>query len=125
MKSETSLVAQQVRLQHWADQIRDCQNRPDGMNVDTWCEQQGITKANYYYRLRRVREACLSMTEECLSDVFVELPALPAAEPPEVKSTSMDASAVLRTSGGMTLELFSTASPEFIRTVIEAMSHVK
>ena len=30
-----------------------------GMSVIDWCAGHGITKANYYYRLRRVREACL------------------------------------------------------------------
>ena len=50
MKSQTSLVASQVRLQHWAEQIKDCQNRPEDMDVKTWCDQNGLTKANYYYR---------------------------------------------------------------------------
>ena len=39
MAEETSLVAQQIRLSQWAAQIRDCQNRPEGMNVTTWCAQ--------------------------------------------------------------------------------------
>ena len=56
MAEQTSLVAQQVRLMHWAEQIRECQNRPEGMDVSTWCEQNNITKANYYYRLKRVRQ---------------------------------------------------------------------
>ena len=34
MKSQTSLVASQVRLQHWAEQIKDCQNRPEDMDVN-------------------------------------------------------------------------------------------
>jgi len=55
MKSQTSLVASQVRLQHWAEQIKDCQNRPEDMDVKTWCDQNGLTKANYYYRVRKVR----------------------------------------------------------------------
>ena len=59
MSSETTLVAEQCRLQEWAAQIRDCQHRPAGMGVVSWCACHGITKANYYYRLRRVREACL------------------------------------------------------------------
>lgn len=46
MAEQTSLVAQQVRLMHWAEQIRECQNRPEGMDVSTWCEQNNITKAN-------------------------------------------------------------------------------
>ena len=35
MITQTSLVAQQIRLQQWAEQIRDCQSRPKGMDVET------------------------------------------------------------------------------------------
>ncbi len=59
MSSETTMIARQCRIQEWAAQIRDCQSRPAGMSVVSWCACHGITKANYYYRLRRVREACL------------------------------------------------------------------
>ena len=59
MKSETSWAASQCRIREWAEQIRDCQNRPEGMKVKDWCKDHGITKANYYYRLRQVRRACL------------------------------------------------------------------
>ena len=38
MKSHTSLVAQQTRLHEWADMIRDCQSRPQGMKIDEWCQ---------------------------------------------------------------------------------------
>ena len=68
MSSETSMVAAQYRLQEWAAQIRECQGRPAGMSVASWCACHGITKANYYYRLRRVREACLEAIQ-------VEIPA--------------------------------------------------
>ena len=59
MSSETSIVTADFRLQECAAQIRECQSRPAGMSVIDWCACHGITKANYYYRLRRVREACL------------------------------------------------------------------
>lgn len=64
MSSETSIVAAGFRLQEWAAQIRECQSRPAGMSVASWCADNGITKANYYYRLRRVREACLEHIQE-------------------------------------------------------------
>ncbi len=48
MSSETTLVADQCRLQEWAAQIRDCQRRPAGMGIVSWCACHGITKANYY-----------------------------------------------------------------------------
>ena len=59
MATQTSLIAQQVRIRQWAEQIHACQNRPAGMDVDTWCVQNNLTKSNYYCRLRRVRKACL------------------------------------------------------------------
>ena len=64
MKAETTMVAEQCRLKEWAAQIRDCQSRPAGMSVVSWCACHGITKANYYYRLRRVRKACLEAIQE-------------------------------------------------------------
>ena len=45
MKSPTSLVAEQTRLSEWAQQIKDCKNRPDGMKIDEWCQTNGMTKA--------------------------------------------------------------------------------
>lgn len=59
MSSETTAAAVQYRLKEWAEQIRECQNRPAGISVVEWCATHDITKANYYYRLRRVRQACL------------------------------------------------------------------
>ena len=59
MNSATTAAAVQYRLKEWAAQIRECQNRPAGMSVVDWCASHGITKADYYYRLRRVRQVCL------------------------------------------------------------------
>lgn len=75
MATQTSLIAQQVRIRQWAEQIRACQNRPAVMDVDTWCVQNNLTKSNYYYRLRRVRKACLDQIPAAESPAFIELPA--------------------------------------------------
>ena len=73
MTTQTSLMVEQVRLQQWAEQVWDCKNRPKGMDVETWCVQNNITKTNYYYRLRRVRKACLDQMRTEQSN-FIELP---------------------------------------------------
>ncbi len=70
MATQTSLVAQQVRIRQWAEQIRNCQNRPKGMNVETWCTQNNLTKANYYYRLRRVRQIYLDQMQDTETTAF-------------------------------------------------------
>lgn len=44
MTTQPALVAKQVRLKEWAKQIRDCQNRPKGMDIETWCTQNHLTE---------------------------------------------------------------------------------
>lgn len=56
MSSETTLAAEQCHFLEWAAQIRDYQIRLVGMSIVSWCSCHCITKANYYYRLRLVRE---------------------------------------------------------------------
>ncbi|MDD2979683.1 MAG: hypothetical protein PHN80_06880 [Hespellia sp.] len=75
MKSVTSSVARNYRLQEWATQIRECQNRLRGTSVKEWCGQHDLNVANYYYRLREVRKACLqSIPEEPMAQSIVPVP---------------------------------------------------
>lgn len=120
MNAQTSLVAEQIRLQQWADQIRDCQNRPSDMKVDAWCREHGLTKANYYYRLRRVREACLELCEPSTS--FVELTAPADGVPGKDAQMHFSVAAVLH-AGGITIDICSDASPEFLRNLMGAFNH--
>lgn len=128
MSSQTSLVARQVRLRQWADQIRECNNRPEGMSVDVWCAQQGITKANYYYRVKQVRQACIDVAKEQAPEVFVEIPSFPpvtSAREPSHVGVPGHVAAVLRGTNGMSLEVFSDASASFVQALIEAMAYAK
>ena len=59
MASKESQIAAQVRLSQWAQEIQDCQNRPQNMTVDEWCKQHNMKKASYYWHLKRVRQALL------------------------------------------------------------------
>lgn len=108
MNTQTSLVAEQIRLQQWADQIRDCQNRPSDMKVDAWCREHGITKANYYYRLRRVREACLKICDP--SPSFVELTAPAESIPAKASHTHSSVAAVLHAESGITIDMELSSS---------------
>ena len=123
MNTQTSLVAEQIRLQQWADQIRDCQNRPSDMKVDAWCREHGITKANYYYRLRRVREACLKLCDP--SPSFVELTAPTENILAKVSQTHSPVAATLHAENGITIDIYNDASTEFLRNLIGAASHAE
>lgn len=123
MSSQTSLVAEQVRLRQWATQIQECQSRPADMKVETWCSEHGITKANYYYRLRRVRKACLKACNP--EPAFVELP-VPASETiSSADFLDVKPAAVLRNSRGLTLEIYNHASTDVIRGTMEVLLHAE
>lgn len=125
MSSQTSSVAQQVRIQQWADLIRDCQNRPCEMTLDTWCLLHEINKATYYYRLRKVRQACLSVMAPP-KPVFVEL-SLPDTTKPDIlaENNSSRPIAILHGRNGLTLELLSAVPSELVDAVLKVMSHAE
>lgn len=133
MNTQTSLVAESVRLKQWSEQIRECQNRPSDMKVDDWCRQQGITRANYYYRLRRVRQAILNYSAKETSNCkplpdFVELPVPTACLSPAIPveqtvPKESVVSAVIRGNNGITIDVFPETSPEILRTLVRALAH--
>lgn len=131
MATQTTLVAQQVRIRQWAEQIRDCQSRPKGMDVETWCAQNNLTKANYYYRLRRVREVCLDQIQDTAAPAFVELPMSDTKRPASPKTLTADRSVAalplirIRSTKGLSAEIFSGISPEMLCCLIEAFSHAE
>lgn len=110
MKSHTSLVAQQTRLSEWAELVRDCQNRPQGMKIDEWCQLHGITKASYYWRLRKVWEALLAAADNTAD--FIEVPS--SAIQSENITLKPKTVAMLRGGNHLTLEITDQASASFI-----------
>ena len=91
------------------------------MKAEIRCNEHGITKANYYYRLRRVRKACNS------EPAFVELQiptALPTAMP-SIDSSDVKPVAVLRNSKGLVLEVYNHTSADIIRSILEVLVHAE
>ena len=124
MRSQTSLVATQIRLQQWAEDIHACQNRLADMKIETWCSQNGITKANYYYRLRKVREACLLACDDSHQS-FVELSVSENNSSKASSVTTENVAAVLHMTNGISLELYNSASCEFIKNILEANAYAQ
>ena len=91
------------------------------MKVETWCSQNGITKANYYYRLRRVREAYIE-TAQSSETTFVELPVISDLEKQEPKDQPV---ARIHTADNLSIDIFSSISAEQIQSLIGAVTNVK
>lgn len=122
MSSTASMVATHYRLQEWAEQVRACQNRPDGTKIVDWCVQNNITKANYYYRLRKVREACLeSMPKDRIPTSIVPVPTEiinPKLDPST--SAGLDISA-----NGFTIHVTEASSLELLSTILQVIARAK
>ena len=121
MKSHTSLVAQQTRLSEWAEQIRDCQSRLQGMKIDEWCRLRNITNASYYWRLRKVREAYMETAEQTQTFIEVLSPVIHTVN----MTSEHKVAAVIRGRNNLTLEITEQASASFLKTLLGVISNAQ
>lgn len=124
--SSTSIIARQVLHKQWADDVRNCNDRPKGMTVDTWCRNHGINTNTYYWRLSALRKACIDMLPpECRETVadetsrFVEVPITGLHIDNKIHSS------VSIHIGEALIDLNEDISDEFLFRVMEAAAHVK
>ena len=75
------------------------------MKVETWCSQNGITKTNYYYRLRRVREAYIETTQSS-ETTLVELPVMAESEKSEKQEAKNLPVARIHTDDNLSIDIF-------------------
>lgn len=122
MNSTTSLVARQYRIQQWADQIRECQNRSTGMSVKEWCSQHALSVANYYYRLKEVRKTCLDhISYDAIPQSIVPVP----AELMKGNSQPTSVSSLEVSVNNICIHVTNETTPELLRMVLQVATDVK
>ncbi|MCI8793124.1 MAG: IS66 family insertion sequence element accessory protein TnpB [Eubacterium sp.] len=129
MHKQTSLVAKRIRLQEWASHIQACQSRPKGITVQQWCDQNGITRDNYYYHLSAVRKACLDQLpvekieklEKHESAKHSVVPVSIMDLPNEIPSTSTIDLEV----NGIIIHVTDSASTELLKKVLQVTAYVE
>ena len=55
---KVSLVKSHLKLEHWKRLIAECQN--SNLPVKQWCSNNDVSKDQYYYWLRKIREMTVS-----------------------------------------------------------------
>ena len=122
----------QHNLKKWAAIIKEC--RSSGMKILQWLEINNISKDQYYYWQKKLKETRLD-TFERQAATFVELPVtkeVPASTELTVTHTVCKnddsyfkdnmIAAVIKTNR-VTFEITNTATPDFIKNLIEAFNH--
>lgn len=120
-------ITHDVRLAQWAEVVKQCQCRPEGVPIRTWCRQNGVNEKIYFYWQRRVRKEVFDQAtaiaplhhDECaVSLVEVPKAALLSDENEIVQKTGAIPDAVIRT-GGIEIEIHNSLSPLMLKSILE------
>lgn len=121
-----------VRAARWKEIILQCQNRPQGMSVKRWMEDNQISEKAYYYWQRKIRKEAYELLEhnESLpvvhekSDVsFAEIPVVHTNDNTLEKNMDIfQASAVIKTPT-MTVALSNGISDTLLSRILQEVSH--
>ena len=109
--NETKLATQTLRMDYWADLIRD--RSQSGLTIQQYCSEHGLSCNAYYYWLRKIKAATL----ESAGISFVEL-ATSDSKPEPASSASFHTEAVM-TVGAATIAINSGTSTELLTRILE------
>lgn len=117
----------QVKLQHWARLIYECQN--SGLKKKEWLANRGISKDTYYYWYKKVQTACveaMDIPETLPATEFVALP-IPTESVHTVSNEVIDSKPAVVTMhvGKASVDIPETTSAEFIKKIIGALAYVE
>lgn len=117
--NDIALVKSQLKLQAWAEMVRECQQSE--LTVEAWCKSRNLNTKTYYYRLKKVREAALTgmpHDQICAADEH----SAPCFKKLEVQSPGMSMTpAVVVRLPYATLEVSSDASQRTLEAVLLAL----
>ena len=117
--NEISTVKSQLRLQTWAAMVNKCQQ--SGMTIEAWCQNNGIKRKIYYYRLKKVREAALACIHKDQMPIVNEGNASCFAKLEVQSAASNSAAAIVIHLPQATLEVTNDASQRTLEAVFLAL----
>ena len=119
-------VTHQVRANDWAERIRDQQ--ASGYNITVWCEMNNVSKTQFYYWKRKLKESYL---ESQLPDIIPVTTALPSAFSSHsciscTTNTTFDTmpnSSIKISFGDVSIELPQSTSCDYLASLIKAVRY--
>ena len=115
----TRSIIHQATLKEWASRIKE--QKSSGLSVSEWCRQNNLSKDKYFYWKRQLKT---EVVEQALPDIVpLAVPSTPAVGCENCTScatfTPTPTARILI--NGVSIEIDSTASEAFIRSLIKAV----
>lgn len=127
----TRSIIHQATLNEWASRIKE--QKSSGLSVSEWCRQNNLSKDKYFYWKRQLKD---KVVEQVLPDIVpLTVPVVPPQSSPvptnpTVGSKTCTSCATFAPTptariliNGVSIEIDSTASEAFIRSLIKAVRH--
>lgn len=117
---DSTVLKNQFLVSKWTAIMSEC--RESGLPIKEWLVQNNVSRDQYYYWKRRLKNLCL----ESIPTDFVELPCqvpVPQFSAKVVSNEPVPAASILFNSA--TVNIYESASADFIAKLFEAASHVK
>lgn len=140
MQSKSVTITKQLRYQKWVEEVRACNNRPDGMSVRAWCKENGINPPTYYDHLHKVKELCINFYETAddsilpsnniqvnMPSIKPDSPIIPAfvEVPIPVKNECNKPAAVTIICGQSKIEITESISDAFLLRILGALNNAQ
>ena len=110
----TREVAQQYRMNEWAQRIRE--QKASGLSIAAWCAQNDIGRHQFFYWQRRLREAvCEELAVR--AETSIGVPQTFA----EIKLQAEATGAIVVRLNGAEVEIRNGTSPELAASVLHAI----
>lgn len=123
----------EVRKQRWKNIIGQCLQRPEGMTVKQWLDENNICEQTYYHWLKRIRQETYELATTSTNTAYVktvprevtfaEVP-LPAMEPAMPSANGFRPDITIQT-GSMLIGVSNTASDSLLNKLLEVIGHAR
>ena len=115
-----------VRLENWRAVIKRCQSRPQELSAKQWLADNNIPEKQYFYWLRKIRQAAYQEMNAALPAVPNNPDQMPVAfaefSGRDVFETKPGAAVIIKTSKS-TIEISSDVSERLMVKLVKAVAH--
>ena len=125
----TRSIIHQATLKEWASRIKE--QKSSGLSVSEWCRQNNLSKDKYFYWKRQLKT---EIVEQALPDIVpLAVPSTPPQSAPSPTTPAVECENCTSCAtftptptariliNGVSIEIDSTASEAFIRSLIKAV----